>query len=132
MFKCPACGEKIQPGEYVCPSCGESLAIKVLGTTLDLTGEGQLEVVATLENEVEGPVLQSVLEGAGIPSMVRNLNVVEYWVPEAGQTAWGELLVLQAHAVKARIVLDEYLRSLQEPPSENAPPETGEEESGNQ
>jgi len=130
MLKCPACGINIQPGEAFCPSCGENMSLPPMGGSLELTDSSHLESVVTLENETEGPILQSVLEGVGIPSIIRNLNVVEYYLPEAGQTAWGELLVLQPHASKARIILDEYLRSLQEHPMEESPPSEEDSTSG--
>src|SRR5689334_9052111 len=108
---CPKCGYEYNPGIKVCSDCGEPLVDHLLEEdhSRDYT---DMVSVTHLENEIEGAVLKSVLEEQGIHAIVRDFIVSQHQLPEAGMSAWGELLVLDSDYDNAKFIITEYLNSL--------------------
>jgi hypothetical protein len=71
--------------------------------------------------QFEARTLCDLLEAAGIPVMVRSRLVPGYELP-VPPGVWGDVLVKPEDAPAARVVIEDYLRSLASPPEEIAPP----------
>ena len=129
---CPKCGAEFEPGFTVCSDCNAVL-VSQPPESLDLSSYSDMVAVASLENEIEANILQSVLEEEGIHSNIHPLTISGYGnIGEGGARCWGELLVLETDFDSAKFILTEYLNSLETSnlPDENSP-EFPEDDSAN-
>jgi len=73
-----------------------------------------VKAVHTAGTEVEAVMVQGILEGAGIPVVLRPRESLAYGDVVELTAGWGELLVPDAHEMAARELVAEYLASVKD------------------
>jgi len=113
---CPKCGKEYPPEETDCEDCNAVLE-SAPPQGVDLRDYADMVPVCYLENEIEGPLLQDILEESGIHSIIRSYKIPGYDLLECGTSNWGELLVLEPDLEKATKLLDEYEKGIDKDPA---------------
>ena len=70
-------------------------------------------VVHEAESQLEGQILEDLLQEAGIPAMVSRTDDAAFSDYEKAQKGWGRVIVLVEDKKEAERIIGEYLASLE-------------------
>lgn len=106
-MKCPECLEEVMDGEASCLYCGASLVDEV---DAELEEERGLTSVLTASDETEAYAIKELLEGNGIPVLIRSHDGFRVKGDfDYGMDTWGELLVNKVDAENSISLIQKYM-----------------------
>lgn len=111
MGHCPECGGVYPPGVVACPRCRVVLGAEPAGAQ----GSGEPEVAHRVPDAAAGALLCGVLEGQGIPTVLRSATLPGYGSVRRdwSTSAWGEILVSSSMVAEAKAIIADYLQALE-------------------
>ena len=78
-----------------------------------MTKEEKTSAVYEVESELEGQIIEDLLQEAGIPAMVSPIHDTAFDGIETSAKGWGRVIVLVEDREAAEALIQEYLASLQ-------------------
>jgi hypothetical protein len=134
MPVCPVCRAEYVEGAVVCSDCQASLADERDLPAAPAVERAHWVRLVAVPNPVAGVMLSGVLEAADIPARLEERTIPAHGVIPSTwhEQGRGDLCVLEEHAERARLLIEEYLARLDsaemstEPPGSSDPRERGE------
>jgi len=104
MIICPTCQEQYHSDYEVCPYCGA-----------ERPGDGDVndELVTAFQSgdESEAYLIKGLLEGEGIPVMIRSRQVPMYdGIFSYGESCWGDIMVHRDNLERGQQLIRDYLQ----------------------
>lgn len=108
MQICQNCQEEYNPRYEQCPFCG--------AYPIDqLENEDELIIAFQAGDETEAFLIKGILEGEGIPVMIRSRQVPMYdGIFTYGESCWGDLLIHTENVKRSQKLISDYLEKTAE------------------
>ncbi len=111
MITCPICQAQYHSDSEVCPHCEA-------GGSREADHNDELVVAFPAGNEPEAYLIKGLLEGVGIPTMIRSRQVAMYdSIFSYGETGWGDIMVHRKNLENAQQLIRDYLQKTADSPS---------------